>query len=151
MKNKNGFTLVEVSVSIALLAVVLIFIINFLTIIKSSEDEVSLDTKLMINSSLISKAINRDILSEDGIASCTCTLINCDITLASGVSRRLYLSNDGLTIYYYDVTNGEMLFTRASIESYPYSLEYEAKSTIHQININVSNSPENDIQIVSKK
>ena len=33
---KNGFTLVELTISIALLSVVMIFLLNFLTLVKKS-------------------------------------------------------------------------------------------------------------------
>ena len=38
MKNKNGFTLIEIAISVTLLSVVMVFMIRFLSVIRKDED-----------------------------------------------------------------------------------------------------------------
>ena len=58
---KNGFTLVELTISIALLSVVMIFLLNFLTLVKKEDIGIEETTNMEIDKSVISKTINSDI------------------------------------------------------------------------------------------
>ena len=51
--NKKGFTLVEICVSLMLISIVLIFLMNFLTTVRKSENTVSINNKLEISKSCI--------------------------------------------------------------------------------------------------
>ena len=58
---KNGFTLVELTISIALLSVVMIFLLNFLKQINEEDTGIDDVSYLILNKNVISETINKDI------------------------------------------------------------------------------------------
>ena len=103
---KNGFTLVELTISIALLSVVMIFLLNFLTLVKKEDVGIEETTNMEIDKSVISKTINSDILKENYINTLSCTEVLCDITLKSGAKRSITI--DGNVVKYTDTINNKV-------------------------------------------
>ena len=103
---KNGFTLVELTISIALLSVVMIFLLNFLTLVKKEDVGIEEITNMEIDKSVISKTINSDILKENYINTFSCTEVLCDITLKSGAKRSITI--DGNVVKYIDTINNKV-------------------------------------------
>ena len=146
--DRKGFTLIEISVSVALLSVVLLFVINMLTIIRNDEDNIAVDTKLELNKAIISKTINDDILNNDGIKNVTCeNELSCSLTLnKDDALRKIYITkgtdnkeNALVSVLNYEEIkegNTNILFTR--------------KTLINILTINVEEHPEYNIEIVSK-
>lgn len=164
--DKKGFTLIEISISVALLSVVLLFVINLLTVIRRNEDEIGIDTKLEINKAIISKTINEDILENEGIKEITCeSELSCDIVLnKDDALRKIYIApvtetnSDGdritITVLHYEEkdTSGnttKVLFTRKSLEGYYYKLSLEEKTLVNILTVVVEDHPAYNIEIVS--
>ena len=42
MKNKNGFTLVEITISVTLLSAVMVFLLGFVSEVRKDEDSITL-------------------------------------------------------------------------------------------------------------
>lgn len=151
MKKKNGFTLIEVSISVALLAVVILFVLNFINIIRKNEDEKGYDTKLELNKEMISEFINTDVYENEGINNITCDNYDCDILLNSGERRHLNLTYDSLKITYIDSDTNKILFSKKTLEDYPFVISLENKSTVFILNIGIASHPGYTSQIVSEK
>lgn len=143
---KNGFTLVELTISIALLSVVMVFLLNFLTLVKKEDVGIEETTSMEIDKSVISKTINSDILKENYISSLSCTDVLCSITLTSGAKRTITI--DGNIIKYTDTTNNKVLMSRKTNLS--YTLKSESLTTIDKITFVTENS-EYNIEIISSK
>ena len=81
MKNKKGMTITEIVVSVVLVSIVLVFLLNLLITVKKYTDDNQSESNLLINQSIITKEIEKDIkdYSLSGISTCTAT------DLASGI------------------------------------------------------------------
>lgn len=143
---KNGFTLVELTISIALLSVVMIFLLNFLTLVKKEDVGIEEITNMEIDKSVISKTINSDILKENYINTFSCTKVLCDITLKSGAKRSITI--DGNVVKYIDTINNKVLLSRKT--SLPYTLKSTSLTTIDKITF-VTKNFEYNIEIISSK
>lgn len=143
---KNGFTLVELTISIALLSVVMIFLLNFLTLVKKEDVGIEETTNMEIDKSVISKTINSDILKENNINTLSCTEVLCDITLKSGAKRSITI--DGNVVKYIDTINNKVLLSRKT--SLPYTLKSTSLTTIDKITF-VTKNFEYNIEIISSK
>ena len=143
---KNGFTLVELTISIALLSVVMIFLLNFLTLVKKEDAGIEETTNMEIDKSVISKTINSDILKENYINTLSCTEVLCDITLKSGAKRSITI--DGNLVKYTDTINNKVLLSRKT--SLPYTLKSTSLTTIDKITF-VTKNFEYNIEIISSK
>ena len=143
---KNGFTLVELTISIALLSVVMIFLLNFLTLVKKEDVGIEETTNMEIDKSVISKTINSDILKENYINKFSCTEVLCDITLKSGAKRSITI--DGNVVKYIDTINNKVLLSRKT--SLPYTLKSTSLTTIDKITF-VTKNFEYNIEIISSK
>ena len=141
---KNGFTLVELTISIALLSVVMIFLLNFLTLVKKEDVGIEETTNMEIDKSVISKTINSDILKENYINTFSCTEVLCDITLKSGAKRSITI--DGNVVKYTDTINNKVLLSRKT--SLPYTLKSTSLTTIDKITF-VTKNFEYNIEIIS--
>lgn len=143
---KNGFTLVELTISIALLSVVMIFLLNFLTLVKKEDVGIEETTSMEIDKSVISKTINSDILKENYISTFSCTDVLCSVTLKSGAKRTITI--DGNIVKYTDTTNNKVLMSRKTNLS--YTLKSTSLTTIDKITLVTENS-EYNIEIISSK
>lgn len=143
---KNGFTLVELTISIALLSVVMIFLLNFLTLVKKEDVGIEETTNMEIDKSVISKTINSDILKENYINTFSCTEALCDITLKSGAKRSITI--DGNVVKYTDTINNKVLLSRKT--SLSYTLKSTSLTTIDKITF-VTKNFEYNIEIISSK
>lgn len=143
---KNGFTLVELTISIALLSVVMIFLLNFLTLVKKEDVGIEETTNMEIDKSVISKTINSDILKENYINTFSCTDVLCSVTLKSGAKRTITI--DGNIVKYTDTTNNKVLMSRKTNLS--YTLKSTSLTTIDKITLVTENS-EYNIEIISSK
>ncbi len=74
-KNKKGMTLVEVIISIALIAIVILFIMNLFLSVREDEEESKEESLLKTNQALIVKDIHNDFLERElvGIEPCNDT------------------------------------------------------------------------------
>ena len=143
---KNGFTLVELTISIALLSVVMIALLNFLLLIKKEDLGIETITFIELDKSIISKTINSDILNENYINTISCTDSACDITLNTGVKRTI--SIEGNIIKYTDTTNNKILLSRKT--NLTYTLKNENLTTIDKITF-VTEDSQYNIEIISSK
>ena len=143
---KSGFTLVELTISIALLSVVMVFILNFLVLVKKEDTGISEVTDMELDKSIISKSINSDVLNNGYISSYSCTSSLCNITLNSGEKRTLEVNEN--IIKYTNASNNKVLLSRKT--SLNYSIKSEELTTIDKI-ILTSEKSEYDILIISSK
>lgn len=143
---KNGFTLVELTISITLLSVVMVFLLNFLTLVKKEDVGIEETTSMEIDKSVISKTINSDILKENYINTFSCTDVLCSVTLKSGAKRTITI--DGNIVKYTDTTNNKVLMSRKTNLS--YTLKSTSLTTIDKITLVTENS-EYNIEIISSK
>ena len=155
MNSKKGFTLIELTISLVLLSVVLIFVLNFYNIIRNNESNNTFESKLELNKSLIASNLYKDIYSCGGISDVTCDSNSCIITLNNNQKRKLELSDPLNTSYkklkYINETNNEIIYSRDAIDGYNFNIEYEELTTIHKIVIKQWNDVSYQIEIVSKK
>ncbi len=151
MKNKKGFTLVEIAISVSLLSLVMVFMIKFVSIIRTDEDSISLETDMLLTKSIVSKTINEDIKDESGITSISCANNKCTISLKSGKNKTLEITDEGTTLLYKDITNNKIEFTRKLPNNYVFSLNKEETNYLYIIEINIDSHPEYNVEIVDKK
>ena len=88
---KNGFTLIELIVSIVLVSVILVSLLATLVKLKQTYEVLEEDSDIRIYSSSISRHINNDIINNKGMSHINCndTGTSCDIKLRSGEERVL--------------------------------------------------------------
>lgn len=106
--NKNGFTLVELIVSIVLVSIVLVSMTGTLVKLKETYNVVNEDADARIYGTTISKIINDDFLKNNGIRDISCSndedMSSCEIVLGTNQKRTLEIlrntiPNDSETIY----------------------------------------------------
>lgn len=106
--NKNGFTLVELIVSIVLVSIVLVSMTGTLVKLKETYNVVNEDADARIYGATISKIINDDLLKNNGIRDISCSndedMSSCEIVLGTNQKRTLEIlrntiPNDSETIY----------------------------------------------------
>lgn len=69
---KNGFTLVEILVSLTLLCVVLVPMLSMLVKLMTTYENANNDTNILINTSVLSNKLNKSIVDNYGISSVIC-------------------------------------------------------------------------------
>ena len=115
--NKNGFTLVELIVSIVLVSIVLVSMTGTLVKLKETYNVVNEDADARIYGATISKIINDDFLKNNGIRDISCSndedMSSCEIVLGTNQKRTLEIlrntiPNDSETIY----ENGKSVGTK---------------------------------------
>ncbi len=115
--NKNGFTLVELIVSIVLVSIVLVSMTGTLVKLKETYNVVNEDADARIFGATISKIINDDFLKNNGIRDISCSndedMSSCEIVLGTNQKRTLEIlrntiPNDKETIY----ENGKNIGTK---------------------------------------
>lgn len=143
---KKGFTLVELTISVALLSVVMIFLLNFLKQINEEDIGIDLVSNLILNKNVISETINKDIHNNGGIKNANCSNGVCNIVLATG-ERNITLINGTLT--YSDTTNNLILLKKEVNSN--YSLNLTPKYTVYEILLEDYTNSENNIIFISRK
>lgn len=118
--NKKGFTLIELTISIALLSLIMAFLFNFLITIRKNEDGVKDDTEMVILRNTIAKYINEDIRKKrvtnisccsgyNCTYTCSATTDNVAISLGDDMVKKISLikNSDGVydTIQYENITD----------------------------------------------
>lgn len=68
MKKKNGMTMIEIMLSVALISLVLIFVFNILVDLRQEETLSSYRSQDQLNRSIITKTIQDDLLNRGGLA-----------------------------------------------------------------------------------
>ena len=91
MKRRNGFTLVEVIVSIVLVSIILVSMLTTLVKLKELYNEIHENSDALVYSSSIARIINNDIMENNGIRYATCNSEGnlCEIILGNDNRRRI--------------------------------------------------------------
>lgn len=150
MKNKKGFTLVEVAISVSLLSFVMVFMLKFVSEIRKDEDSISLNTDMLLNKAIISKTINEDV-NEEGISTLTCSNIKCTINLKNNKTKTIEITDDGTKLTYKNITDDEIELVRVLPNEYVYNIKKTETSNLYLIEIEIDSHPEYNIEIVNKK
>ncbi len=178
--NKKGFTLVELTISIILLSLIMVFMFNFLSIIKRDEDKVEDNTKLVILRNNLAKYLNEDIRNNGGLidikccnnydCTYTCTGKNSSIGLhmknqkdGRAVIKKLTLEKNSAVdantpyqiIMYEDITDTNNIkkeFRKKISEGYSFNpITFTMNNRVFYINIPITLHPEFDIEIAYKE
>lgn len=104
MKNKKGFTIVELITSFALASVIMTFLFSIVMVLKNTYISKHVKTELVIKQSLLSQKLNDDFISNNVTAIKTCGSKCYDISLSTGDTKRLIVSETGDMIKYGDYT-----------------------------------------------
>ena len=96
---KNGFTLVELVVSIVLVSIVMVSLLTTLLKIRQTYQIVNENSDILIYSSSITRVINSDFTKNNGVRDVYCTPdgMRCEITLGNDDKRRLVLKREDKT------------------------------------------------------
>ncbi len=148
MRNKNGFTLIEISISVTLLSVVMVFMFKFLDIIRKDEVGMSDKTDMLINKTLISKTINEDIRASLGINNIECIDNSCTLVLNNDESKVIELSKDKRTLTYKNITTDEVILRRKTSDGYIYNLSLKQNDSLKLIEIGIDSHEEYNVEIV---
>ena len=164
--NKKGFTLVEVTISIVLLSLVMIFMFKFLSVLKKDENNVTIDTEMIILRNSLSKYLNEDVRYNEGISSikcCTndtcsiCGNLNYDsvvITLVSGKQKKLSYekksNEEGYQIIKYEnITDGTIEFKEKLSKDYYFNpIEVIKDNNVFYLKAPIALYPDYDIELV---
>ena len=167
--NKKGFTLIELTVSIVLLSLIMVFMFNFLSILKKDEDKIENNTEIIVMRNSISQYINDDIRNNGGINRINCcseydctytcpedNINNYAIYMNNGKIKKLSLERVDTTSYqivkYEDITdtNNIVIELKKQLpEIYSFNpLKYENMNNLYYLRIPVTLHPELDIEIV---
>ncbi len=173
--NKKGFTLIELTVSIVLLSLIMVFMFNFLSILKKDEDKIENNTEIIVMRNSISQYINEDIRNNEGISEISCcNEYDCTYTcpdesenidaygihMKNGKIKKITLVKAELDentkpyqiVMYEDITDTNNIvieLKRQLPEKYSFNpLIYSNMNNLHYIKIPVTLHPELDIEIV---
>lgn len=88
---KNGFTLIEVIVSVVLVSVVMVSLLGSLIQLRQTYTVIHENSDVIVYSSSISRVINNDLALNNGIRYCSCAADgqSCDIILGNNQKRQL--------------------------------------------------------------
>ena len=89
--NKKGFTLIEVAVSVVLVSIVMVSLTATLVEIKKKSETVSSNTNAIVYSAVVSKALNGDIIKNEGIKFVECDVNGGECGLVLGNNSRRWL------------------------------------------------------------
>lgn len=145
--NKKGFTLIEICISVALLSVVMIFLLSFLSYIKTEDTGIEEDTSILLNKAIVSKTINGEFMSSGQIESVVCENNSCDITFILGRAYKIELVQNVLT--FKDTLNNKIILKREM--PVEYNISYYDKATVHIIALIDPYDNQNNIEIISRK
>ena len=142
--NKKGFTLVELSISVTLLSLVMVFMFKFLSDIRKDEDLISFRTEMLLN-------INEDIREAGGISTLSCTSSKCSIGLKDNTLRELEIINKGAVLSYKNVSTNRLDFTRKLPSGYVFNFSKVETSQVFVLSIIMDSKEEYNVDIVSQK
>ena len=126
---KNGFTLIEITISITLLSVIMVFLFKYLNLVLKDETNITDKTKILLDQNIISKIINEDI-NNNGIKDVNCSSNSCDITLLNDETRLIEINEN--SVDYKDTTNNITLLKRKTILNYNITLKNDI-TNLYQI------------------
>ena len=151
MIHKKGFTLLEVTISIALLSFVMVFMFRLLNMVRKDENAISLTTELLLNKSILSKNLNESIKKSKGISSSTCTETLCTFNMNDGTTKDLKLTNNNTVIELIDTTNNQKEVVRELPNDFNYKIRRVDNEYLTLITIIVNSHEEYNVEIVDKK
>ena len=98
MKNKKGFTLVEVIVSIVLVSVVMVSMLASLTKLRDTYTVIHENSDVLVYTSSIARVINNDLMKNNGIRYSNCSIDGkkCDLILGNDEKRSLEILEEGI-------------------------------------------------------
>ncbi len=152
---KQGFTLIEVIVSIILVSVVLVSLLTTLVKLRETYDVVHENTDVLIYSSSISRIINNDLIRNNGIRHVTCNSMGseCNMILGNDKQRRIEIltinnaeeetnknkntvnhENIKTTLRYTDTTEEDKLIYMKTLELDKYTDTKTKKTTTNGYN-----------------
>lgn len=146
---KKGFSLVELIVSIILLTIVLIFMLSLLIKLNSKKEE-SNDLGLLVDQAIITKKINGDVISLNGIESVNCDVLSCTIVFGIGQTKYLNLSEDQRTLTYGTISEIEIAKTLPEDLEYDFitlSNSYYSDIKMTKISVKVKDNPQYMIEV----
>ncbi len=150
MTNKKGFTLLEVTISIALLSFVMVFMFRLLNMARKDENAISLTTELLLNKATLSKNLNESIKKSKGIASSTCTESACTLNMKDGTTKELKIINNKI-VELTDTTKNLKEVVRELPNDFKYKIRRVDNEYLTLITLIVTSHEEYNIEIVDKK
>lgn len=151
MLNKKGFTLIEVTISVALLSFVMVFMFRLLNIARKDENAISLTTELLLNKSILSKNLNESIKKGEGISSSSCTENACTFNMNDGTIKELKLTNNNTVVELTDTTNNLKEVVRELPNDFTYKIRRVDNEYLTLITLIVISHEEYNVEIVDKK
>lgn len=143
-RNKKGFTLVELVLSVTLLSIVLIFMMAMLVDLKDKEKSNGADAKLLVNQAIISNTINTDIIKYGLESVSACASMNCFIlSFGDGNEKTLKLMSDNQTIFYGNERSTDFIRTLPNGRKYS-SIHYYIYANLEIIRISVGKVYKNE-------
>ncbi len=139
---KNGFTMIELIISITLVGVILISMIGTLISIKESYNIINEDIEARTYSALVGKVINEHFMKNNGVKSVACTSdTSCNIILGNNKMMKLeILSMDKTYEYVYNRDGRRSAERTSQITTLRYSGSgYSYLKTINQVVTNYLN------------
>ena len=131
--NKKGFTLIELITTFALASVIIVILINIVVVMKNIYSKDDLKTKLLINQSSLSHALNSKLNNDliDSYISCSSTGFCYKFNLVDGSEIELKITENIIKFgdYVYKLEDGVEI-NNPSI----------TKKTIPSTNIDIDNS-----------
>lgn len=145
--NKKGFTLIELCISVALLSVVMIFLLQFLSYIKREDTGIEDETALILNKAIVSKTLNEEFSKMGSLQEVVCKNNLCNIKFMNDKDAELKISDN--ILLFKDITDDKIIIKREMPVS--YDIYYDEKETVDIIILKDPYNSENDIEIVSRK
>ena len=143
-RNKKGFTLVELVLSVTLLSIVLIFMMAMLVDLKDKEKSNGADAKLLVNQAILSNTINTDIIKYGLESVSACASMNCFIlSFGDGNEKTLKLMSDNQTIFYGNERSTDFIRTLPNGRKYS-SIHYYIYANLEIIRISVGKVYKNE-------
>lgn len=118
---KNGFTLVELTISVVLIGIASISMVLLLGQLGMREEGLKKINKMKLNTIFISKQINNDIIENGKIRSIECTDKQCDITFNNNGVGQIVLSPDSKQLTYKSGDRIKLKRTIPNSTTYNYS------------------------------
>ena len=148
MKKKKGFTLIEVTVSIALLSVIILFVVNFINLLRKNEDGISVDSKLYLNRELTSEYLNNDAKENGAATNAYCEDNICYIYYANGEARSLSIDETKTKLEFRNIGTDRTIYSKKIEEGYEYALELEQRANYYVLKVLVDNYPKYTTEMV---
>jgi prepilin-type N-terminal cleavage/methylation domain-containing protein len=151
---KNGFSIIELIISITLLSIVLIFMLNLLISLGSKRRNLTRFLDLDVDTSLISMTLNKDINNLSGIKYIECpSVTKCEITFNKDLEiKTLEILSDSKTIKYGNNKKNDL--TKKLSQNYTFghlelTNEYLTNGTFFKIVIPINDNPKYNVEIYS--